>query len=185
MSDAGPTLRRVVEALDAAGARHMVVGSFASAFHGEPRTTRDIDIVVEAGPEELNRFLASLPESRWYSDAAAAHEALERRSMFNVIDHDTGWKVDVIFLKRGAFAEGEFSRRLSTELLGCRVFVATAEDTILSKLSWARESGSERQLNDVAGIVAACGDALDRSYVDRWADELGLMDLWQRILAAE
>lgn len=181
MSDAGVTLRRVVEALDASGAEHMVVGSFASAFHGEPRTTRDIDIVVEAGPEELDRFVSSLPASRWYADADAAREALEHRSMFNVIDLETGWKVDLIFLKRGAFAKSEFSRRFATELLGVRAFVASAEDTILSKLLWARESGSERQLRDVAGIVDSCGDALDRAYVDRWAEELDLTILWRRI----
>jgi len=181
VSDAGATLRRVVEALDASGAKHMVVGSFASTFHGEPRTTRDIDIVVEAGPEEIDRFLASLPDSKWYADADAARDALKRRSMFNVIDLETGWKVDVIFLKRDAFAESEFSRRFVTELLGTRVFVASAEDTILSKLAWARESGSERQLSDAAGIVASCGDALDRTYIDRWAAELDVTDPWQRI----
>ena len=43
---------------------------------------------------------------------------------------------------------------------------------------WARDSGSERQLDDVAGIVAATGDALDRTYIDRWAGELGVADLW-------
>ena len=97
-----------------------------------------------------------------------------------MFDLETGWKVDVIFLKRDAFAESEFSRRFATELLGTRVFVASAEDTILSKLAWARESGSERQLSDVVGIVASCGDALDLAYVDRWAEELGLTDSWQQ-----
>jgi len=159
----------------------MIVGSFASTFHGEPRTTRDIDLVVKAGPEEVDRFIASLPESKWYADADAARNALERRSMFNVIDLETGWKVDLIFLKRGAFAESEFSRRLATNLLGTGVFVASAEDTILSKLAWARESGSERQLRDVAGIVASCGDALDAAYIEHWAEELDVSPLWRRI----
>lgn len=179
MSDAAGTLRRVVEALRAAGAEHMIVGSFASAFHGEPRTTRDIDIVVEADREVLDRFVASLPAEEWYADADAAREALERRSMFNVIDLRTGWKVDLIVRKDDSFAESEFSRRIVAELLGTRVFVATAEDTILSKLLWARESGSDRQLRDVKGIVAACGESLDRAYLDRWARELELLDAWR------
>ena len=181
MSDGGITLRRVVEALNAAGAAHMIVGSFASTFHGEPRTTRDIDIVVQAELEEITRFVESLPKSEWYADADAAREAHARRSMFNVIDLASGWKVDVIFSRRGAFAESEFSRRLATELLGTRVFVASAEDTVLAKLAWCRESGSERQLRDVAGIISSTGDTLDRAYLDQWAEELGIAELWRQV----
>jgi len=181
MSGARETLGRIVAALDNAGAQYMIVGSFASSFHGEPRTTQDIDIVVDAGSQELDRFVESLPESEWYVDATAARDALRRRSMFNVIHLATGWKVDVICLKAGAYADSEFSRRVATELLGTRVFIATAEDTVLAKLLWARESGSERPLRDAAGIVAACEDVLDRVYMDLWAAELGVEESWRRV----
>lgn len=51
-------LRAAVALLDDAGIRHMVVGSYASSFHGEPRITRDIDLVVKLGvTEELNAAL--------------------------------------------------------------------------------------------------------------------------------
>ena len=185
MSGVRETLGRIVAALETAGAPFMIVGSFASTFHGEPRTTQHIDIVVDVGPNELDRFVASLPHSKWYVDADAARDALRRRSMFNVIDLETGWKVDMICLKDGGFPKAEFSRRIATKLLDIRVFVATAEDTVLAKLAWARESDSERQVRDAAGIVAATGDLLDRAYVDRWAVELGVEDLWQRVSAGD
>jgi len=185
MSRLRETLGRVVAALDAAGARYMVVGSLASTFHGEPRTTQDLDIVIDANPSEFERLLALLPSSAWYVDAGAAREALQRHSMFNVIDMATGWKVDLICLRTGPFAKEEFSRRIATELAGTRLFVATAEDTVLAKLTWARKSGSERQVKDAAGIVAASRDALDRAYVARWAAELGVEDLWRRVSGRE
>jgi hypothetical protein len=183
MSGAGETLRRVIAALDAVGAEHMVVGSFASTFHGQPRTTQDIDIVVRMGVTQLERFVAALPESDWYVDAETARDALRRHSMFNVIDLDSGWKVDFITLKPGAFAAEEFRRRIEATMLGTRVFLATAEDTLLAKLSWAKASGgSERQMRDVAAIVATVGPALDQRYVDEWAAELGVTSLWQQVL---
>jgi len=181
MSGARETLGRIVAALDAAGALYMVVGSFASTLHGRPRTTQDIDLVVDASPSELERLLESLPHTEWYVDLDAAREALRLRSRFNIIDLQSGWKADVICLRDGAFAKTEFSRRIATELLGVRVFVATAEDTLLAKLVWARESGSERQMEDAAGIFEAVGEALDRAYVDRWAGELKVGDLWRRV----
>jgi hypothetical protein len=60
--------------------------------------------------------------------------------------------------------------------------VTSAEDTVISKLEWAREGESDRQLRDVAGVVAAKGEDLDRGYIERWAEELGLVDLWQQAL---
>ena len=181
MTEAQETLRRIVTALNDSGAEHMVVGSLASTFHGEPRTTRDIDIVVEADADSIARFVASLPSSDWYVDADAARDAHSQRSMFNVVDMRSGWKVDVICLRASAFASIEFSRRVSAELLGVPVFVATAEDTILAKLSWCRDSHSERQLRDAAGIVTSMGDQLDKDYLDLWTEELELSALWQQV----
>ena len=117
MSEGGVTLGRVIDALERAGVEHMVVGSFASTFHGTPRTTRDIDIVVRASADQVRSFVKGLPESKWYADSSAAVEAHTRSSMFNVIDLENGWKVDLIFLKPDAFAESEFSRRQAVELL--------------------------------------------------------------------
>jgi len=181
MSGARETLGRIVAALEAAGARYMVVGSFASSLHGQPRTTQDIDLVVDASPSVLESLLKSLPQSEWYVDLDAAREALRLRSMFNIIDLQSGWKADVICLRVGAFAKTEFSRRIAAELLGVRVFVATAEDTLLAKLAWARESGSDRQIEDAVGIFEAVGEALDRAYLDHWARELKVEVLWRRV----
>jgi hypothetical protein len=44
----GALLAAIGERLAAAGIPYMVTGSVASSFHGEPRATRDIDIVIEA-----------------------------------------------------------------------------------------------------------------------------------------
>jgi hypothetical protein len=65
-----------------------------------------------------------------------------------------------------------------------RLQMATAEDTILAKLEWARSGQSERQLQDAAGIVAVSGAELDLDYLDRWADELGVRESWETIRPA-
>ena len=65
-------------------------------------------------------------------------------------------------------------------MLGIDVATATAEDTIVAKLEWAKLGASDRQLEDVAGILRAIGDQLDVAYIERWIDELGLADCWRR-----
>ena len=101
--------------------------------------------------------------------------------MFNVVDPETGWKADLIVRKERAFSASEFARREPTALDGVALSVATVEDVILSKLEWARLGGSDRQLEDVRALVRVAGDALDRAYVERWAEVLGVRDAWQRV----
>ena len=78
---------------------HMVVGSFASTFHGEPRTTRDLDVVIDPSAPQLEQLLERLDADRYYVDADVARDALARRTMFNVIEMATAWKLDFVIRK--------------------------------------------------------------------------------------
>ena len=173
-------LRQIVEQLDRAGIEHMLAGSFASTFHGDPRTTHDIDLVIDCDRASLDRLVQGLDPSRFYASPEAADEAWMRRSQFNVVLLDSGWKVELILRKERPFSRAEFERREPAEIAGVRLFVATAEDTLLAKLEWARAGESERQLRDVVGILDVSGERLDRAYLARWVSELGLESLWDR-----
>ena len=176
-------LGRIIHELDARGIPHMVAGSFASAYHGEPRTTRDIDLVIDPSRDAFDRLVAELDAERFYISAEAAEEAWRRRGQLNVVDLASGWKIDLILRKERPFSREEFSRRAPATILGTRVFVATAEDTILAKLEWARLGESERQLRDVIGVIEMSGSHLDPAYIAHWARELGVEGLWNRVRA--
>jgi hypothetical protein len=177
---AGAFLSRLVAILEAAGIPYMVAGSFASAFHGVARSTQDLDVVIDPAAAMLDAFLASIDPEVYYVDPDTARDALRRRSQFNVIDMTTGWKADLIIRKARPFSLAELARRQPAELLGTRTYVATAEDSIISKLEWAKQGGSTRQLRDVAGILEMRGDKLDLEYLERWIRELALETEWAR-----
>jgi hypothetical protein len=118
MSDLRDLLERIVPALNRANVPFMVAGSFASAAHGLPRSTNGLDIVIDPTHEALDSLLEQLPAELYYVDADIAREALRRRSMFNVIDHATGWKVDFIVRRHRPFSREEFGRRSIIATLG-------------------------------------------------------------------
>jgi len=180
MSTLEGLLGRIVTVLDAASVPFMIAGSFASTAHGIPRTTQDLDIVIDPeSAEALDALVRALSPDAYYVDLDAAREAFRRRSMFNVVDHASGWKIDFILRKNRAFSREEFGRRVKLSLASVPVFVASAEDTIVAKLEWSMQSGgSERQRRDVAGILLTMGTALDDAYVARWVRELGLDAEW-------
>jgi len=172
--------RRVVEALERAGIPYMLTGSFASSFHGTPRATQDIDLVIAPTAEQLRRLVRLFPETDYYISEEAALDALGRQGQFNVIDLATGWKIDLIIRKDRAFSRAEFDRRMAAEVFGLRLFIASPEDVVLAKLEWAKAGQSHRQLEDAAGILRARADDLDRPYLERWVAELSLQDEWAR-----
>ncbi len=173
-------LAAIVSELDRFEIPHMLAGSFASTYHGDPRTTNDVDLVIDPSREALGRFARGLDPARFYVSAEAAQEAFGRRGQFNVVLLDSGWKADLILRNDRAFSRAEFARRQPAEISGVQVHVATAEDTIIAKLEWARAGESERQLRDVVGILEVSGERLDRDYIARWIAELDLRSLWDR-----
>lgn len=178
---AADVLGRLIAALDQAGIPYMLSGSFASAYYGTARSTQDIDLIIEATPGKLESLARELPTGEYYVDLNAALEALRRQSLFNVIDLKTGWKIDLIIRKSRPFSEEEFGRREQVELQGVRLFVATAEDVILSKLEWAKHSQSQRQLEDVSALLRSRQN-LDRRYLRKWIQALQLSAEWKSAL---
>ena len=157
----------------------MLTGSFASSYHGSPRATQDIDIVIAPSPDQLRALVRFLPETEYYVDLDAALDGLARETQFNVLDLATGWKMDLIIRKSRPFSRVEFDRRAAVDLQGLRLFIATAEDVLLAKLEWAKLGHSQRQIEDAAGIIRIRPDELDREYIENWVRQLNLEQEWK------
>jgi hypothetical protein len=169
---------RMVARLEEGGIPYMLTGSFASAYHGRPRATQDIDFVIAPSADQLRALIHTLPPTEYYVDEAAALEAHRQETQFNVIDLATGWKIDFICRKSRPFSRTEFDRRVRADLEGLTMYVATAEDVLLAKLEWAKLGGSQRQIDDVAGLLEVRGSELDLAYIQRWVATLGLTAEW-------
>lgn len=174
-------LQLILSRLDQCGIPYMITGCFASNMHGVPRSTYDADVVIEGDRESLKEFIQSLG-SEFYSSVEAADEALTRQQMFNVVHLETGFKVDFIIKKARPFSVEEFSRRERANYFGQLRWFATPEDVILAKLEWSKMGDSERQFTDALNVARVQGATLDRSYLEKWATELGIRDLLERLL---
>jgi hypothetical protein len=180
----GESLVEAIRLLEGAAVPYMITGSVASAYHGEPRSTLDIDIVIDPDAAALERLVDALATDESYVDRDAARIALRERTQFNAIGTDAV-KIDFIIRKDRPFSVEEFRRRSEVQLPGTRGFVATPEDVIVAKLEWAVATDSERQLRDVAGILAVGGDTINQAYLTRWIAALDLTDAWARVVGRQ
>ena len=60
-------------------------------------------------------------------------------------------------------------------------YTARPEDVILAKMQYYREGGSEKHLRDITGILKVSGEDVDRAYVNKWAEQLNLKEIWDAI----
>ncbi len=171
-------LRAACDTLHDSGIPFMLTGSVATAFHGAGRATMDIDFVIDPTVGQLDRFVEQVQASGAYVSREAAHDALRHRTMFNVIDPETGWKADLIIRRDRPFSEEEFGRRTAAEFFGTMLHVATLEDVLLSKLEWAKLGASARQIEDVQSLLRIRQGDIDLAYLDRWIDVLGVRAQW-------
>lgn len=174
----------VTRAFDALRIPYFLCGSMASSVHGIYRATADADFVAAVRAHQIDPFAASLQHA-FYADAAAIREAVAHGRSFNLIHLQTMLKADVFVLRPDPFQLTQMRRRVRTSIdeNGSQtLFVASAEDTILAKLDWFRQTGgtSDRQWNDILGVLKVQGDALDRAHLAEWARELQLTHLLLR-----
>ena len=184
MNDLADFVHRLTDLFDALGLPYMLTGSVVSTFYGTPRTTQDVDVVLQVNGRDVKRLVDGLDPDAYYVSESAALDAVRLTGQFNIIDMHTGWKADLIICKKRAFSRTEFERRVLVPLLGREVWVASVEDAIVSKLEWSNKGSSERQLRDVRGMLAHRYAELDSDYIEHWVTELALEAVWQKVRPA-
>jgi len=176
----------VLDVLDRLGVSYHIGGSYASAIHGIPRQTHDVDLVVDLHKDRVGDLVHALA-GEFYVDEEAVARAVRERASCNLVHFATGIKVDLFVKGVDAFDVAEFERKVAVRLGDVtphEVFVKSAEDTLLRKLLWYRLGGevSDRQWEDVRGILSVQAERLDLAYLREWADRLAIRDLLDRLI---
>jgi predicted nucleotidyltransferase len=171
-------LQDAIARLEGAGIAYMLTGSVALSYYAEPRMTRDVDLVVElAGLDPKSIVALFAPD--YYVSETDVRRAIAARTMFNVLHLAKVVKLDLIVRKDTPYRHREFERRKRVQMPGFEAWIVSREDLILSKLAWAKESGSELQLRDVGALLAA---GADEAYLRACAEELSVAPLLETCL---
>jgi hypothetical protein len=178
---------RVARILEELQVPFLIGGSLASSVHGVPRATLDADMVAALRLLHIARLVSALGDE-FYADRESIEEAIRQRRTFNLIHLPTMYKVDVFIARPDAMSREEMARRqvLTVHAEGEEFVLpfCSAEDTIVQKLEWYLAGGevSDRQWQDLLGVLRIQRTVLDYDYIRRWAMELGTSDLMERAI---
>ena len=170
--------------LNRSGVTYYLTGSMASNYWGIPRTTHDLDFVIQLPPSAVAKIVSAFSPD-YFMDEASVRAAYQPPHQFNAIDTRSALKVDFWLPTPSPYDKEMLRRRLHAKLFGEPAWIATAEDVILHKLVWNRITPSDRQMGDAAGVMAVQRATLDEGYLKKWATELGLVDDLARLLSGE
>lgn len=173
-------LKIIINRLESANIPYMLSGSVAANFYTIPRMTRDIDIVVQVQAPDAERIY-SLFSGEFYVNKDMIRNAVIERSMFNIIHNEGVVKVDFIVRKDSEYRKLEFERRRSILFEGSKINIVSAEDLIISKLYWAKDSMSEMQIRDVKNLLKTVS-GIDSGYMAKWINTLGLEDIYKEVI---
>ena len=171
-----------LQRLNRLAVNYFLTGSMASNYWGIPRTTHDLDFVVQFAPSDVARIVAAF-DGDYFIQEDSVRSAFLPPYQFNVIDNRSALKVDFWMLRDDPFSRSTCARRVQVTVLATPAWLATAEDVVLHKLYWHTLSPSDRQLHDAAGVWAVQGESLDLAYLRRWSSALNVAELLEDILA--
>ncbi|MCK4385973.1 MAG: hypothetical protein KAW52_06890 [candidate division Zixibacteria bacterium] len=179
MSDELEVLKIVAERLNQIGIPYMITGSIPVSYYAIPRMTRDIDMVIELEEKDVEK-ITSLFSGDFYIDKESVQKAVREKGIFNIIHNTLIVKIDFIIRKENTYRKEEFRRRRKIRIEETEAFLTTPEDLILSKLYWSKDSRSEMQILDVKNLLQSVRD-LDKEYIKRWADYLGISEFYLEV----
>ena len=164
-------LKELVRYFETHHVQYMLSGSVAMSLYTQPRFTRDYDFIVHLNNSDIPGLVSYFREG-YYCDEDSIKEAIRIKGMFNIIDHKTNYKADIVILKDEEYRKTEFDRRRKVKFLDMMIDIVSPEDLLISKLIWIQEIQSSIQMEDIR-ILSANND-LDRDYINRWIRKLKL-----------
>lgn len=141
-------LRDVFRSFHEHDVRYVVIGGIAAILHGVPRATFDLDILIEATPDNAQRLLdAFLDAGLGTASLTCAAELLAH----DITIFKDRVRVDVQIATPGVEFEDAWRHRRTVEYQGQEFFILSREDLISSK----RAAGRDVDLEDVRLLESA------------------------------
>lgn len=181
-------VRLVLDAIESAGIEYMIGGAVAAWAWGEPRSTLDLDLVVNISLECVSQFSKELKKrDMLVPEEIILNNILEDRAdlPINAIHMYSGYKADLYPVREGdELRASAFGRRQKVDLgesLG-EVYLHSPEDLIIYKLWYYSISQQTKHIRDITSIVMTLGNELDNEYIETWVTKKGLLNIWRELL---
>ena len=174
-------LQIVIAILEKNNIPYMLTGAIAVNYYGRPRLTHDVDIIVNIERKHIQSIVDAFHQE-FYISLEGIEDAIGHRTAFNIIHNETGLKIDFWMLTDEEYDKTRFSRKKRRTIFDRGMYISSAEDIILIKLLWYKNSTSEKHIMDAEGILQVQGNSIDNNYLIEWAEKLSVRGILKKLL---
>ncbi|MFX1537253.1 MAG: DUF6036 family nucleotidyltransferase [Promethearchaeota archaeon] len=166
-----------INTLNASEIRYVLIGGLAATIFGRPRTTLDVDIIIEHDQKKIQKLQELLKNNGFIFGENKIQIALQKRSQCSIFLREFPYRLDL----KGIYSpldERSMQNRVKQIILNETVFVEKPEDLIVAKLVY----GSQLDLEDAKAIILRQEEKLDVEYVCYYVVKEQVEDLLSQIL---
>lgn len=138
--------REFLESLNFRGIEYVIVGAHSLAFHGRPRYTGDLDILVRATPENAAR-LVDLLNQFGFADSGFKESDFTQPEQLIQLGRAPN-RIDLLTSITGVTTDEAFVGKVPAELDGILVFILSKEALIRNK----RAVGRPQDIADLSAL---------------------------------
>jgi predicted nucleotidyltransferase len=141
---------------------YMIIGGQAVLLYGEPRLTKDIDVTLGLGVDELPKIKLAVKAIGLSVEAEDADSFVKETMVLPTSEKTSGIRVDFIF-SFSPFERQAVARAKVVTFDQTPVRFASLEDLVIHKLV----AGRPRDIEDVKAVLLK-NPGYDRDYIKRW-----------------
>lgn len=156
---------------------HAFTGGIAVVAWGEPRTTSDVDVLVDLEENAVDPLVEAIETQGLEVEARDLRIARQKGGHATVFTDEPGLHVDVRCVDT-ADARREIEDAVEVPLETGPIPVVRPEDLVAHKVRWS----SDRDLEDARSILARRWESIDRDRLRRWAKRLDVLEEVQALL---
>ena len=171
-----------LRALNALNVPYMLVGSMSSNLYGEPRMTKDADVVVQLGGTSLSLLVEKMGPG-FRVDRQMGFETVTGTTRYHIEHVEGEFLIELFELTDDPHNQERFARRREVQFAGIRAYAATAEDVIIQKLRWYKKARRAKDIQDAQNVFGAQAGRLDLAYMQKWCDVHGTQELLGKLIA--
>jgi len=176
-------IKRTIMSLNCSQIKYVIVGGILVSVYGEPRATKDIDVILDISPKDrdiIEQLLECLERMEFHIPGGinTITNALTSQSHFSIFNKSYLYWIDA----QGVYSQLDrlaLDTRIRKKIFGLDAWIESIECLIVAKLSVYY---SEQSLKDVISILQTSRELIDETKLRTLARKIGILDRIEKIL---
>lgn len=155
----------------------MIIGGIAVIKFGRPRTTQDIDIIIQIDDKDIDPFVKILTSEGYKINPSEIRQAFMEKSHLTIFIPNEILRIDL----KGIYSQLDFksfNNKKKTTIFEIETWIESPEDLVIAKLVY----NSYQDIEDATSVIIRQSNKLNMNYLKERAIQEKVLKKLEKIL---